>query len=389
MKKVVGVVTTDFGFGPVSKAMYIIHAILEECSQVTVRFFGELNSKQFIYDNCKSNNVEIFDMTVLFDDRIGVYSCDLLIDVMNFDILEKINEKLIDIYFVDSLSWMWDDVPKNLYKVKKYYIQNYLLNKSKLLNYQAIADVSIIGPIVDKSYIHKEKKEKMLLVNYSGVHNPYVSDEYFYTYCKTMTECVLNTVGDRFKTIRFAMNKSMASKLNCMRDYYSNLYKLDIEFANYDHLEFLKLVNKSSFILTNAGITTTLELQQYNRAYAYLLGTNYSQALMIYMYREKYGINNLIDFSEFNKNMDNIFEMEEEEGVNVISNYVTDIMTNNKSELEKKLVGLFDMSIEKVLENNKKIPFVDGKEGQLIIARDVKKELVNYENIVFEDTCCM
>lgn len=371
--RTIGFVTTDFGFGPVSKCSYIITALQDKMPNATIKFYGGKDSIAFIRKNNK--NVKILERNKIMDKSVGIKDCDLVVNILDVDLLTEWDNNLPKMYFVDSLSWMWDKPMKNIELIKSYYIQDYLADKEKNKEYEIYTNVKLIPPITENATLENVSKKNMLLVNYSGVFNPFTEKQYYVNYCKVNTECILEEASKKFDTIKFSMNEEISSILEKEKESLIEKYNVNIEFGFYKHSEFIKMIQEARLVLSNAGITATLEMYNYNKCFGYLLGTNYSQALMTQKYYDTYRLENVIPFSMLEINMEEIYNLPEEEGVKLINNAVISILKNNKKQLKEYFKRIINMSKDELINNNSKLPVNTNGYGQCVIANDIIKEL--------------
>lgn len=132
---------------------------------------------------------------------------------------------------------------------------------------------------------------RLLLVNFSGVHNPYTKVEYFTKYCSVIVELILKYADGIYDEIVFSMNSEVSQKLEEVFNNYE--FKSKVLFGFFGHDDFVNLLCRADRVITNPGITATLELLSNDCAFAYLFGSNYSQCLMTHNYKVKNGLNNV------------------------------------------------------------------------------------------------
>ena len=158
-------VTTNFGFGPVSKLVTILEKILS-CSQVSITFCGTGQSKEYVSNNLKDkiNYIEYDTETVTANQIHNIMkNYDLLINVMGFHI-QKIAtvDVLQKSVFIDSLSWMWNEPISNIEHCSVYFIQKGLDSFKTRFSYANSIEVNpIINPKFSKFEIFVDCKIKL------------------------------------------------------------------------------------------------------------------------------------------------------------------------------------------------------------------------------------
>lgn len=369
MEKIIGVVTTEFGFGPVSKAVYIIDAINRLLPEAEVVFWGEGYSKEYVSE--AGLRVTIREKRRLSDE--SDYDC--LINIMDTDLVERWNNKEKNMYFVDSLSWMWDKPIKGIEKIKRYFVQDYFVDESVVSQLSTYTNVSIVPPIsciIDAKERDKTSK-KLLVVNYSGVHNPFTKKDYFVKYCYCLTNIILKYADGVFDVIQFTMNSDIASEMEKL--FAADEFQSDIRFNFIVHDEFIKILCAADRVITNPGITTTLELLNNDCPYAYFMGANYSQILMTAKYKTLHHLENVISLNDFGVETEKLSGLPEEEGVRFVTRFIEELLDEPNPILEEYIRKVIEEPRERLRENNKKIPVIRAGLGQETIVNEVVKDL--------------
>lgn len=354
-KKRIGVITTDFGFGPVSKAAYLIQEINRYSPSSIVIFWGDRNGKEYI-SNINAT-VEIRDMHD-FDSQSD-YDC--IINVMNTDIVTKWkNEK--PMFFVDSLAWMWDKPIDGIENVEKYFVQDYLVSDNIVSRLKDYTDVCLVPPITQKTnFTYQNEKKKTLVVNFSGVHNPFTSKEYFIKYCSKFTNIILKHADGNYDEIYFSSNSDIATEL---KNKYSQInYRSTLIFDFFPHDDFMKIISNAERVITNPGITTTLELLTNKIPFAYLLGSNYSQILMTSNYKKLKLLTAVMAVEDFGFDSDELSNIPEDQGVKKVTEIINEIFYKHEEKMEIIIADFLTKERGKLLETNMNITQINGQES--------------------------
>lgn len=287
MKKVLAV-TTNFGFGPVSKLCAILKGILKKYGdQVEVTYYGSGESLNFIrrnlgdsvlYEYADSDSVE----EKMFDSFIDGSEFNLLVNVMNLNIIKMMSNLSIKNIFVDSLNWMWPESIEGIDCCDMYIIQNCFLEQG---NKGKNANEVIVNPILDLDFpagIVQKKSKNIILINFSGIITPDNKDNFFIEYVSYYLNIFSEiSVIERYKVICACNSKQL--------EYLKNLKfeDIDIVFTELTHEKFLEIARVASKIFSTPGLTFYLESRVLDIDVYYLLPSNYSQALLMERYRRE------------------------------------------------------------------------------------------------------
>jgi len=287
VERTIGILNTNFGFGPVSKANYLIEALKKR--NASIRYFGSGGSLEFIVQNQKNIKISTIQTDNLTqEDLEQLYEMDLIINVMNTDFLAKYDPDRVMSVFVDSLAWMWEDHLPGIEKVKRHYVQDYLLEYSK----QKLNDAKIVSPITNLDTGWSLKRGGTL-INFSGMMNPF-SDEAFFLDYMIFNLRILLAIIPKEEEIFVSVNEVYISHLRKQFAEYENLH---INF--YIHKDFRMLLKQIKTIYTTSGITMLLEIYSSNITVRLLLPSNYSQYLMNEIYNDNKLFGGNITLSHF------------------------------------------------------------------------------------------
>jgi nucleoside 2-deoxyribosyltransferase len=296
-------VATAFGFGPGSKAATIAHAIRESDPNAQLHFFGkgidsDLAEASGAFDCIiqadTDDRGEISSLLRHFSDYDGVVS------VLNFHLPAVWTDAAPPLYLVDSLAWMWPELPADIDRADRYFVQDFMVSPERVQQWRTRTNLELVAPI-DSSHVWAgsgpalaPSREDRLLVNLSGCHSPIASDDHFDRYATTMTDAIAHHADGLFEDIAISCNARLANRL---RERIPRNSRIDI--AHYPPREFLQLLARSRSVLSVPGITTTVEAIRLRAPIHFLLPQNYSQALISESYRLKLGDRATMALSRF------------------------------------------------------------------------------------------
>src|SRR5579863_2058545 len=275
----IAILSTSFGFGPVSKAITIGRTFRQRHADVEICFFGSGIAMDFAVRSGSIDriiNVDVDRIEALSELLPTLREYSAVISVLNLDIL-PLWRKGIDppLFLVDSLAWMWNQPPVGLGNVEAYFIQDYLLDGVRT---EMTGEVPI--PPIDATWdLPKQAPKTHLLVNLSGCHNPLVNGQLYHRYAEVLVKGVVEVSRRRFPEVIICCNAQLAIWI---RSWLGDLSGFRI--AHLPHDEFLRLMAQAACFVTSPGITTTVEAISLRVFPRFLLPQNYSQALIAQKY---------------------------------------------------------------------------------------------------------
>ncbi|RQW19083.1 hypothetical protein EH196_19260 [Bacillus sp. C1-1] len=331
----VAFIAPSFGFGPASKADYIIKALRHSVSSAHIDFYGSSFALEYITNNSPVNNIYECDYSKDKDLLMeNIIDYDFVINIMEMEILTHWDKNKPKMLLIDSLNWMWDKLPKGIENVSKYYVQDFMLEEKNL----KLDQLEIIRPITfdTNNYLSKEK-ENMLLVNFSGMCNPFTSQEYFKKYVCEISEIIINLFYDEFDEIVFTTNSSLKKDVEVN---FKSLSK--VKFLFLKHADFLEYMQRSRVVFSTPGITITLEARELDIDLKYLLPTNYSQVLLSNKYLNEDSNTNCIRLEDFGKNYELDKDMKEDIAVAKVNKSVIEILSTMKEKLYIEILRIYN-----------------------------------------------
>lgn len=333
-------ITTNFGFGPSSKLYSIILELLKQ-EYKDITFCGNGESLKFLKNNfkdkltyidCDTDNIDVQK----FSEVVNIENYDLLINVMNLDIpkLQKNMNLKIKSVFIDSLSWMWEDLLNGIDEYDIYFAQNKFIDQAKLLKYQ---NVQMINPIINTEGYRKNNNcnKNKILINFAGIMTPYENDLFYREYIQFYLKLFLEIPNINQYEIICACNtlQEMWIKEN-------NNFDCNITFKVMTHKEFLSEACESGKIFSTPGLTFYLESMELGLRPHYLLPSNYSQALLLEKYSEN--PNNCIKISRYGYELSTDKLLDESRGVALVRQAFSEICENYSEKIFNDLTLYID-----------------------------------------------
>lgn len=256
--------SNPFGYGPTAKAI----AVLNECKKL---------SNIQIHYVASSSCLEIFDDpdidVIHADQRNYDKICEILSKFENPYIISSLNKFSIKAAqnfhyhncFIDSLTWMWNPIPKEYLDSEIYFALNFPGVDNNIVGHKNIIKVPYI---IDKSYpdrLGTEMPKLDLLINIGGCENPLT---------QTLPISFLNILAVFLNTIE---RKTVVAGGTSAINYLKNRVKKSVICTTLSRSEMNKMLKYSSLFMTTPGLNATLEAFYYNIPTVFLMPTNLSQ----------------------------------------------------------------------------------------------------------------
>lgn len=314
---------------------------LELLASETSKELGE-KSKLFKIIDCNSEkNKELQEKASQFK------KADVFVTIMNPTSAEFAQKQGTPVVYIDSLYWMWKEIPENLYYVEKYFIQNFDGVQENIKRIGKPENAQIVGPIIDDSIEVNENKEDFLVVNFGGMESSLIQIGKNSNYPFIIGKLVQEIISERKENAFFCGYNKIIKKIHRKNQ--------NIVFGGKEHKEFLETINKSRLLLTTPGLTTSFEAFYYKTPVAFLPPENYSQCLNLRTFRENQIAEFSIHWDDFYKNTQIGVNEDEKIGVDKVLNCIKDFEndTNLQREFKERTHQIIDAKT-KVRETQKK-----------------------------------
>jgi len=298
-------VTSNFGFGPVSKAATIAAEIKRRRPKTEIHFFGNGIALHFAkqsgsFDRFIETDVEDAGKIKKILAELKKYK--IIFSVLNLQLLPLWRKSYGRLFFVDSLAWMWKEPPSGIENTDIYFVQDYLVSPERIESWKKTCRIETVSPIgvpPDSSFLKTglAKRNNHLLVNFSGCSNQFVGSRIYENYAATLLSLIIEEAHPEFESIEVCVNQKLAQNLH---DRFNQTF---LKISQLPHQEFLQNLAAARFLLTAPGITTTLEAAVLKTPIGFLLPQNDSQAMVSEIYCRQFDESLTMAFSRFDKKL--------------------------------------------------------------------------------------
>jgi len=327
-----------FCFGPISKMISVANHLNSKKANISLlasTTSKELGEKSGLFNiiNCNSESKEDLEK-----ENAAFKKADVFVTVMNPVSAEFAQKQGIPVIYIDSLYWMWKDIPENLYYVDKYFIQNFEGVQENIRRIGKPENAQIVGPIIDDSIEVQEQKEDYLIVNFGGMESSLIQIGKNSNYPFVIGELVQKAVSERKENAFFCGYNKILKKMGEK--------STRISFGGKGHKEFLKMLNNSKLLLTTPGLTTAFEAFHYKTPTAFMLPENYSQFLNLRAFRKNEIADLSVHWDDFYKNAGILENEDEKKGVEKVLECIKNFEYDAQAKSE------FKETIHKILDSN-------------------------------------
>lgn len=258
-------IANPFGFGPAGTAIILIEELRkkwsgkitfiasQKCLDILPKTLGETID---ILEIDERNPVELTE-------TLSHLTSSLAVIVLNKTAIKTAHNLGIKAFFIDPLSWMWQEIPGEYLSANTYYYYDIFGVQKRL---QGISNAHPISPILGE--LPKwEPVNGTFLVHIGGFSNPFVDDNT--RYLRLLNE-LLEHIDNTYK-VAVVGGKS---GINFLKEVCS---KLSIDFLVLDRKSFLERITHTERFITTSGLTAVFESFMIGTPVSFLPPTNLSQ----------------------------------------------------------------------------------------------------------------
>lgn len=363
----------SFGYGPIATCLNVIKE-LKKYDDVSVDFIGsgislEQAKLSGYFDKfyiCDTYDIESLKK---FENIFKQYNVFFSSENVNGAIFGL--KFIKNTYYVDNLVWMWDKIPDELGKVKKFFISETFPcqeNFNRVGN--AIENPVFIGPVRNLENLDIPSKKNQLVINVGGASSFLLEQSIVNEFYNKIINDILSTDGiNHFDKIIICGGSKVIDNLRIEKK------KPNIKIATLANEDYLKVMAESSYCIMSSGLGNFIETLNKDINIMYLPAVNYSQLLQLQYYdKMQFGFKSM-NWNLFEFYKDIPMYLDEETGVNMVVENIKQFNSKNYRSLINKITK------EYLLENQHnsfemRKEFFDkyAKNASKIIARTIYDE---------------
>lgn len=286
--KVVIFVSNPFGFGPTGKTVALIEElyslwkgkIVYAASPMCLETLPEYLKDKVLIENIDERNEE--SLRYVFNK----YENPLVVCTLNRLAIKTAKAMGLRSFFIDSLAWMWKEIPEEYLMADTYYCFNLFDVKNKLPGRD---NIKVISPILGILPKPEKNKKQLILFHIGGFKNPF-QDKMSFAY--------LNLLIDSFLNFKPKIKVVVTGGSDAVLYMKNRIKSSNFRFCTLGRDKFLRYLNKSSHFITTSGLTATLEAFALRAPTSFIPPTNLSQWNILKLLTERRCADSKIEWSD-------------------------------------------------------------------------------------------
>ncbi len=363
MKKTIVIFSNPFGYGPTGVAVPVVEYFLHSLKIDEVIFAGSSLCLE-ILKGSKVNTVEVDERNEVEIERFlkKIDNAHVIGSQNRFSI--KVAKKLsIPSAFIDVLAWFWKTLPAEhlmadeIFWLKFPDIENKIPNNQT--NIHIVSSVITTGPEV--------KKQNLLVVHVGGAKYPLIKS-IPYAYLSLLSKG-LNALAElrMYNKILVVGGSEAAAYLR------SKISNPSITVTSLSNGDFIRELEKSSHILTTAGVSSTLESFSAKTPTSFLLPINLSHLALTDLLKRQRACPQMLQWNSYISVDENIRDLNEKDALTLIDSYAQRV--DGEVELSKCYIKDFIEMAKSIPDNvgqSKLIEYMGNSGGE-----EIAKTLIN------------
>ncbi|SAI46992.1 Uncharacterised protein [Bordetella ansorpii] len=185
--------------------------------------------------------------------------------------------------YVDTLFWMWNDLPADLALADKVFIQHFHGIEENIERLRAVvSDPQVVAPILSPTLPDPTDDTDGLLITLGGIDTVYAdTGRFWFEFLKDLL-ALPSVQSEAFVTIAGG-GHTIGRLAQALAGSHPNL-----EIGCFNKQDFLRRLRDARKVLANPGLTTFYECQALNKDVFFLPPQNYSQQLQLQTYLHDY-----------------------------------------------------------------------------------------------------
>lgn len=359
--KVVIFISNPFGFGPTGKTVAIIEELNKLWKGKIVYAASSMcleTLPDYINRKIKIENIDERDEKSLRF-VFNKYDNPTIVCTLNRLAIKTAKAMGLKAIFIDSLAWMWKEIPKEYLLADTYYCFNLFDINNKIPKKDNIKIISPVFGILPK---HKINKSPFILFHIGGFKNPF-QDKMSFAY--------LNLLIDSFQNYKLNKKIIVTGGKDAISYISNQVSSNNFSFQTLGRDEFLQHLNKASHFVTTPGLTATLEAFALRTPTSFLPPTNLSQWNILKLLTKINCANSSVNWANVTKSNINLEGLSEIEAVPIFNQISKDVLGNKTS--RNNFVSRINSLLTSIPDNKNQTEFItiSGTNGSEVIVQDL------------------
>lgn len=258
-------ISNPFGFGPAGKAIILMEELRKKWHGKII-YIASQKCLDILPEVLK-NAIEVIEINERdpqeLKKTLSRLTSAMVVVVLNKSAIKTAHDLDMKTFFIDSLSWMWKEIPKEYLSADTYYYYNIFGSQKRLSDMRNARPISpILGALPERKKVYSR-----FLLHIGGFSNPFIEDNV--EYLKLLNE-LLNHIDHAYEVTVVGGR----SGINFLREINN---KSNIEFLVLGRESFLEKIAQAERFITTPGSTAVFEAFSIGTPTSFLPPTNLSQ----------------------------------------------------------------------------------------------------------------
>jgi len=377
-KKLIVIISNPFGFGPISIALAVIEQLVNFLSNKVDIIYAASDKCLEPLDEELREKIKVVKINERDSKDIKMvlanYNNPLVIVCLNRIAINTAKDLRHTAFFIDPLTWLWQEIPKDYLKANIYYAWDIFNAREKVKN---IKNAKLISPTLGKLPKARVHKKNLIMIYIGGFTNPLVPG--FSKNYLIMLSNAINNFIDRMRFLKMIVTGG-SEPLSFLKKHVKQ--RKNIIITTFSRKDFISTLNKSNLFVTTPGLTATLEAFTLKTPISFLPPTNLSQWRQLRLFTNKKLVYKKIEWENYCLIDWNFNLLTEKEAIYKF-NELADVIYNDNILRKKFEKNIVEILLEGKTESKKNIAqqneFIQkiGTNGERIVAKDIDIYLRN------------
>ena len=353
--------SNPFGFGPTAKAIALINAGKNIWNDVNIHYVADDDCQQIFNDK----DIDIIHVNprdyLQIEKILSVFAHPYVISSLNRFSIRVAHEKAIPNCFIDSLTWMWKEIPSDYLLADLYFALDFPGVSMVLNKYPSIIKVPYF---IDGKAASGHFVESDILVHVGGCINPLI---------KKCPESFLKLVCLAISKIK---NKKILvsggqEAVSFMSAFFNDK---NIQCKTLKKEVFLSSLLHTKQFITTSGLNASLEAFKYGIPTSFLMPTNLSQWENIQLFDVHKAAPNKVTWEDIIGQNMNIHGKTEKDAIEIIMETADKVL--EQTTLKRKCIELLEKVCMIIPDRQKQGEFIKsiGSNGADVVAKILKEK---------------
>jgi len=314
-------ISNPFGFGPTGKTVALIEElykawpgqIVYAASPMCLETLPEYIKDKIQIENINERNEESLRSVY------KKYDNPQIVCTLNRLAIKTAKSMGLKAVFVDSLAWMWKEIPPEYLMADTYYCFNLFGLKNRIPKKD---NIKVISPVFGILPTIQTAKRPFVLFHIGGFKNPF-QDKMSFSY--------LNLLVDSFCSFENDTKIIVTGGKDAVTYMDSQITKKNFRFCTLGRNDFLEYLSKTSHFVTTSGLTATLEAFALHAPTSFIPPTNLSQLNILKLMSDRGCADSKMEWSSITGSEMNMDGLSEIEAVPLFNQVAKDTFKNKTS----------------------------------------------------------